>query len=52
MSYNLINESDYYQLGFRTYDPDIGRFFAVDPLFEQNNLTPIHTPQSPLVSYA
>ena len=37
-------ESNYMNLGFRLYDPVIGRFLSVDPLFEmQIGITPYHS---------
>jgi len=36
-------ESDYFAMGFRLYDPEIGRFLAIDPLLDvQPSQTPYH----------
>jgi len=36
-------ESDYLAMGFRLYDPEIGRFLAIDPLLDvQPSQTPYH----------
>jgi len=37
-------ESDYFAMGFRLYDPEIGRFLAIDPLLDvQPSQTPTTT---------